>query len=132
MTNTWSQPIDQKVSTKQKKKIGLPPIPLQSQVPEEPKKGETLKVEMRTDPDLEDSKTYTINVKIFKAGAPEELLVWLKEFEHVIESMPLKTASFKFHMMRRMLQGEARRVFDNKSKEYQDETEQNFEKIKKT
>ena len=69
------------------------------------------------------------SVRIFRAGAPEDLLLWHKDFEHVVECMPLETASAKCHMMRQMSDGEARRVFQNKAKEHHQETEENFQKI---
>ena len=106
-----------------------PPIPLALPKREEPKKGDFQKVELKINHSDPDSKKFSTNVRIFKQGTPEELILWRKDFARLEEGLPLTLASAKYQMAKQLLDGEAKRVFLTKAKAKGEETEEHFKEI---
>ena len=60
----------------------LPLIPEPEPEPE-PKKGEYIKLDLRSVPDDPNSETYSLNIRYFDSGTPAQWIEWLKNYQKV-------------------------------------------------
>lgn len=92
----------------------FPPPPVPLVVPESTplKKGESMKIVLKSNPKDKESKEYSITVPYFKQGTPQEWIYFCKAFQHIIDGQSLESGPSKFQMARVLLQGDALRVFN--------------------
>ena len=106
-----------------------PPVLLKPNEPAEPKKGDFLKIALRTNPTDANSDTYSLNIRYFRTGTPEDFLKWRKDYDKVIRGQNLTTGPSKYAMARNLLQGDALRVFNTAASTEGNETNENFQKV---
>ena len=103
-------------SKKQTIHYGRPvPIPL---VPTEKEdstltKGQYAKIDLKVDPEDKKSKEYSVQVKIFSSGTPEEFIKWKRVMSTVYEGLGIKDGKNKYIITKRFLANEAQRAFVN-------------------
>lgn len=110
-----------------------PPVPLQSyEEHNELKKGEFIKLELKTNPGDESSEVISMNAPYFNHGSPKKWIDFIKTFNKIIIGQSLTTGPSKFSMARMLLQGKAERAFERKAHSFVDgdnlhETNENFD-----
>ena len=80
-----------------------PPLPLQPEDLQEPKKGEYVKLDLRSNPTDENSETFAVDVRFFDSGTPRQWINWCKDFEKVILGHNLHTGPSKYNMAQTLL-----------------------------
>ena len=75
---------------------------------------DSLKVDIKTQPGDRDSKTVVIYMPLFWTGSPEALLNFVILLKNIIRGQDLSTGPQKFGMTRKLVTGEALRVFEQK------------------
>jgi len=104
-----------------------PPVPLVVPEPKVLKKSDMLKVDLKTHPeDPTSTDTYSISVRFFDHGTPQEWIDFLKSFRQVITGQNMVEGSAKFAMARVLLKGDALRVFNSAAVTLQTETSSHF------
>ena len=69
--------------TKQAPNVVIP-IPFERPAPPSTKGQEQLKFTLRSNPKKEDSETYTLNVRVYGSGTPEEWIQFRKDLERIL------------------------------------------------
>ena len=87
---------------------------------------DSLKVDIKTQPGERYSKTVVIYVLMFRTGIPEALLKFVTLLHNIIRGQDLSTGPQKSGMTRNMVIFEALRVFEQKARERDTETNANF------
>lgn len=118
------------VLPKEKPNVQPPPIPFEK-VEKQLQKGEYMVCKLHTDGADPQSATREIHVPYFKDGSPEELLVFLKLFDKVVQGQNLTTGPQKYAMMKDLLKGHALSYWNHQATAVGTETNQNFELMKK-
>ena len=77
-------------------------------------KSDSLMVDIKTQPGDRDSKTVVIYMPLFWTGSPEALLNFVILLKNIIRGQDLSTGPQKFGMTRKLVTGEALRVFEQK------------------
>lgn len=95
------------------KRLIMPAIEFARMSPKELRKDEFLTFNLRSNPQEETSSTYSLTIRYFAAGKPEELLHFLKDLKKVIAGQNVTTGPGKFALARRLLQGSALTAFNN-------------------
>ena len=90
-----------------------PPIPLRKDEPEQLLKGTYLSMELKSNPDNDDSPTFKKDVVYFKDGTPEEFLDWEENLTMVLRGQDITIAAHKYSMAKRLLKGSALANFEN-------------------
>ena len=103
-----------------------PPILLKPTKLSEPKKGDFLKIALHTNPTDASSDMYSLNIRHFCTGTPEEFLKWCKDYDMVISGQNLTNGPAKYAMARMLLQGDALRVFNNAASTEGTKANENF------
>ena len=112
------------------KSFAPPPIPFEKKE-RKLEKGEHTTVKLRVTGADPQSATREITMPHFKDGTPEELLTFFKLFNEIVEGQNLTTGPQKYSAMRNLLQGSALSVFNHQAAALGDETNANFEILKK-
>ena len=95
------------------RKVIVPPIPLEQPDSKEMKKGTFITIELKSMPAAKNSQVYKREVPYFEQGTPEEFIDWLTGLEAVIIGQNINTTDMKIQMARRLLKGDALRVYEN-------------------
>ena len=74
-------------------------------------KEETKEIELLIDPKDEDSTTIKKKVLVLRNPDPESWIIWLREFEEVCESAPIKEANLKARTALQFLAGNAKEAW---------------------
>ena len=109
-----------------KQKVYVPPVPLIPVEKKEIKKGEFLKLDLRSVPTDAESETYSFNFPFFKQGTPAEWIQWRKNYQKVQVGQNLTTGPSKYAMARQLLEGNALRVFNTSATTHGNETNEHF------
>jgi hypothetical protein len=83
---------------------------------------------LRTNPSDKDSQTYDLKVLTFKSGSVEEFLLWKKDLYKVLTGQNVQSATGKFAMTRRLLEGDALVAFNPETTMQSQETDANYTK----
>ena len=131
MPPVLSKPTNELYASRQQSNTNFcpPPVLLKPTEQSEPKKGDFLKIALRTNPTDSSSDTYSLNIRHFRTGTPEEFLKWRKDYDMVIRGQNLTNGPAKYAMARTLLQGDALRVFNNAASTESTETNENFQKV---
>jgi hypothetical protein len=122
MTNSHSFPVAKTASSKSGKRIIVPPIPFDRPVRKELSKEDYVAVKLRNDPEDPESQTTTLNVPIFKSGAPEDVIWFAKTMNKIFFGQHLITGPNQFAAVRRYLDGDALAAFNNYATSLGEET----------
>ena len=90
-----------------------PPIPLIKNERPSPKKGEYTEFKLYTNPTDVTSQTFTVEIRTFKQGDPEDWIETLKDIEQVCRGTNMTLAEDCRAMVRTILKGEALRIFED-------------------
>ena len=106
---------------------GIPPVvPLFDKEQPKVKKGDFLKIDIRSVPEDPNSKTFTLDVPFFQSGTPKQWLDFKKNFEKVRVGQNLTTGPAQHQMARTLLKGKALHVFNLAAMEHGNETIEHF------
>ena len=89
-------------------------IPLVKSVTITEEEKEYLTFKLRSDPKNDQSITYSVQLAPFNVGSPEEWLTFLKTLKVLFKGQNLTRGVDQFVMTRRLLEGQALSVFENK------------------
>ena len=103
-----------------------PPIEAQRPGVKNVPKQDMVEFKLRTVPAEADSPTVLLSVPIFNIGTPEEVLKFIKDMEQVFVGMNAQTGPAKYALIRRVLTGDARAIFDNAAEKQGTETNANL------
>ena len=92
-----------------------PPIHFDVEEDKTFKKGEFIKIDLKTNPSVDDSKTYSFQIKLLHTATPEEILKFEDNFNMIVRGQNITAAGDKFGMMRNLLRGDALRVFESEA-----------------
>ena len=95
--------------------IEPPPIPIINVEEGEYKASNTIKINMRKNPESAVAETYKLKMATFKNIQPEEFLTLMRNFNIVINGMGNITVASRINDLRTILCGEALRDFDKLS-----------------
>jgi hypothetical protein len=131
MTNSLSKPIPRK--PRQVKAFAKPIIPLWPRATWVPEKKEnsagektrSLKLELSTEPGTLNGKTITKSFKIYRAGTPEEWILWRRDFNEVCTGMSVTSGAGRNRMVRQLLSDEPLKEFERKLSTFATETNAN-------
>lgn len=73
----------------------------------------SLKLNLKTVPDDVNSASFTQHFYIFGSGTAEEWLHWEKDFEELVKNLKLTTGAAKIGMVKKLLEGSAKKHFEN-------------------
>ena len=96
--------------------VVAPVIPLDSGdlYEKERTKGESIVLELKTNPSAKDSTTYKFNAFILRDHMGiEEFIVWQLQLQKIIEKQPIKAASDKIAMAQQLIQGDRLVAFES-------------------
>ena len=119
-------PTPKTTSNLAKRKMIIPVIPLARPDRPDLKKNECLSFKLRSNPNDEQSTTYELTIAFFSGGAPEDLLLFLKNLNKVMVGQNITSGPNMFSLVRRLLQGDALAAFNNAASETGAETVVNF------
>ena len=109
--------------------IQAPPVPYERARRLKDKDDEEVSVfKLRTNPSDKDSQTYDLKVLTFKSGSVEEFLLWKKDLYKVLTGQNVQSATGKFAMTRRLLEGDALAAFNAEATTQSQETDANYTK----
>mgnify|MGYP007134103953 CR=1 FL=1 len=117
------------MSNLKKAKQPPPPIKLFEEEQAQGKKGDHLKIDIRSVPEDPNSKTFSLDVRFFQSGTPKQWLDFKKTFDKVIVGQNLTTGPTRYQMARTLLKGEALRVFNLSTMERGTETVEHFNQV---
>ena len=103
-----------------------PPIPLRVQEETKPGKGEFVKIDLKSNPTNEDSKTYSFQIKLVSHATPEEILKFMDNFDMIVRGQNITEAEDKFGMMRNLLRSDCLRVFNQGAVEAGEVSDESF------
>ena len=103
-----------------------PPIPLQVQDEIKPNKGEFVKIDLKSNPANENSKSYSFQIKLVSHATPEEILKFIDNFEMIVRGQNITDAEDKFGMMRNLLRGDCLSVFEQRAVEAGEVSDESF------
>ena len=106
-----------------------PPIPLEIPTETKKEKGEFIKVDLKSNPNVADSKTYSFSIGLLYKATPEEILKFMDNFDMIVRGQDIKGPGNKYGMMRNLLRGDALRVFDQGARTFGEENAENFAKV---
>jgi hypothetical protein len=91
-----------------------PPIPFKKVERATPKKAACTEFKLFARPDdLDSTTTYTIEIRHFKTGTPEEWIDTTRDIMQVLEGLRIDTADAAGAIVRTILKGEALRLFED-------------------
>jgi hypothetical protein len=103
-----------------------PPIPLRVKEETKPNKGEFVKIDLKSNPANEHSKTYSFQIKLVSHATPEEILKFIDNFNMIVRGQNITMAEDKFGMMRNLLREDCLRVFEQGAVEAGEVSDQSF------
>ena len=89
------------------------PIPFEKVERKTPQKGDATEFKLYTRPDDESSQTYTVEVRHFSSGSPENWLETLDDIHRILRGSRITTADASVAIVRAVLKGEALRIFES-------------------
>ena len=89
-----------------------PPIHFDPEEIQKVRKGEFIKIDLKINRAVADSKTYSFQIKLVSTASPEEILKFEDDFNMIVRGQNITDAANKFGMMRNLLRGDALRVFE--------------------
>ena len=89
-------------------------IPLRKVQTMKDEEKESMTFQLRSDPKNEKSITYCVSLTPFNIGSPEEWLTFMKTLRVIFKGQNLTSGPEQFTMARRLLEGNALAVFENK------------------
>jgi hypothetical protein len=128
MTNAMSKAIPRK--QKMTKAFAAPIIPLWPRAtwaPEDSKnqageKSRKIKLTLSTEPGNLNGKTLNKEFKVFRAGTPEEWILWRRDFTEICAGMAITTGSNRIRMVRQLLSDEPLNNFETRLATFPTET----------
>ena len=104
-------------------------VPLFDEEQPKAKKGDFLKIDVRSVPEDPNSETFVLDVPFFQSGTPKQWLDFKKNFENVRVGQNLTTGPAQYQMARTLLKGKALCVFNIAATEHGDETVKHFSEV---
>ena len=109
-----------------KREYAPPPILLIRPKPKEASKGESVKLDLKYNPNDPNSTMYSMKVNFFKQGTPVEWVKFCKTLTHVLKGQGIKeNPTAKYTMAQTLLKGEALKSFEVKHKMLMEQSKTN-------
>ena len=85
-----------------------------------------MKIDLKSNPANEHSKTYSFQIKLVSHATPEEILKFIDNFNMIVRGQNITMAEDKFGMMRNLLREDCLRVFEQGAVEAGEVSDQSF------